>query len=132
MVKRKFGETSKSLKTLWKSLKTGDLKERRKMLKLINEYLVWDTETEVKCLKHDQVTQISSTVAGEVESDKYNFNKGRSEIIEVKKKLIGNNIMLNGVVLELGWSISKGAKAQIKSEINMEESKEADKDWCKQ
>ena len=82
-------------------------------------------------MTHDQVTQISSTVAGEVESDKYNFNKGRSEIIEVKKKLIGNNIMLNGVVLELGWSISKGAKAQIKSEINMEESKEADKDRCK-
>ena len=25
--------------------------------------------------------------------------------------------MLNGVVMELGWSISKGAKAQIKSEI---------------
>ena len=65
-------------------MKTGDLKERRKMLKLINEYLVWDTETEVRCLK---VTQISSTVAGEVESDKYDFNKGRSEIIEVKKKI---------------------------------------------
>ena len=67
-------------------MKTGDLKERRKMLKLINEYLVWDTETEVRCLKHDKVAQISSTVAGEVESDKYNFNKARSEIIEVKKK----------------------------------------------
>ena len=40
--------------------------------------------------------------------------------------------MLNVVVMELGWSISKGAKAQIKSEINVEESKEADKDWCKQ
>ena len=58
--------------------------------------------------------------------------QARSEIIEVtKKKFIGNNIILNGVILELGWSISKGAKAQIKSEINMEESKEADKDWCK-
>ena len=68
---------------------------------------------------HDKVAQISSTVAGEVESDKYNFNKARSEIIEVKKKkFIGNNIMLNGVVLELGWSISKGAKAQIKSQMS--------------
>ena len=86
-MKRKFSKTSKSLKTLWKSLKTEDLKERRKMLKLINEYLVWDTETEVRCLKHAKVTQISSTVAGEVESDKYNFNKGRSEIIDVKKKI---------------------------------------------
>ena len=58
--------------------------------------------------------------------------QARSEIIEVtKKKFIGNNIILNGVILELGWSISKGAKAQIKSEINMEESKEADKDRCK-
>ena len=66
-------------------------------------------------------------------SDNRTSFQARSEIIEVKKKkIIGNNIMLNGVVMELGWSISKGAKAQIKSEINVEESKEADKDWCKQ
>ena len=52
--------------------------------------------------------------------------------MRLKKKIIGNNKMLNGVVMELEWSISKGAKAQIKSEINVEESKEADKDWCKQ
>ena len=65
-------------------------------------------------------------------SDNRTSFQARSEIIEVKKKIIGNNIMLNGVVMELEWSISKGAKAQIKSEINVEESKEADKDWCKQ
>ena len=64
-------------------------------------------------------------------SDNRTSFQARSEIIEVKKKIIGNNIMLNGVDMELGWSISKGAKAQIKSEINMEESKEADKDRCK-
>ena len=50
-------------------------------------------------------------------SDNRTSFQARSEIIEVKKKIIGNNIMLNGVVMELGWSISKGAKAQIKSEI---------------
>ena len=50
-------------------------------------------------------------------SDNRTSFQARSEIIEVKKKIIGNNIMLNGVDMELGWSISKGAKAQIKSEI---------------
>ena len=48
--------------------------------------ILYEILKQVRCLKHDKVAQISSTVAGEGERDKYNFNKARSEIIEVKKK----------------------------------------------